>query len=626
MEGTPRRSFEFGRYRLDVEDRLLLRGADVIHLTPKAFDTLVLLVSRRGRLVSKDELIDALWPGTHVEENNLAQYVSLLRRTLADGLEGSAYIETVPRVGYRFVASVRETTGRWPDPGTAAPPPGPAPPAARRSHRGLFAAALVVVVLFALLLPLRAIVGRPALQSSVAVLPFETDSDELAQAGATLTVAADLIDRLAESGQGRVLPISSAYRFLGSSVAPAAAGRELGTGAVLSGHIRATGDLATSVSAQLTRSADGRVLWTGTFAAGGSIRDVEPGIAAAAAAALGWPPRAARRADGSTPRSFDARQAYVLGRYLWTTRSPENLFRSRTLLERAVALAPDQARFHAALADADAFDLAKWPQGEREARTALQLAGDFGQPHATLGFIRLFWQRDRKRADQEFATAIRLDPAYATAHEWFALSLAAFAESNGAYAEIEEARRLEPSSLPILADQCQIAYLSRDLERALAACDEAIRLDPAFAPAHVARLYVLEEAGRSAAALDEYARLCDVSRRSPCALLTAAGLLAGPHRENALPAFWRREIQLLERYPRTLTPPLRLAQDYARLGDKEGALAYLGRLADSADLDTLFVWSDPAFEALRDEPRFEAIAARIFAPRATASPSAQPLR
>jgi Tol biopolymer transport system component/DNA-binding winged helix-turn-helix (wHTH) protein len=101
------RLFEFGPYRLDVSERLLLRGSDILPLTPKAFDTLVLLVARSGRLVTKDELLQELWPDAHVEENNLAQNISLLRRTFKGDGNGSSYIETVPKVGYRFVREVR---------------------------------------------------------------------------------------------------------------------------------------------------------------------------------------------------------------------------------------------------------------------------------------------------------------------------------------------------------------------------------------------------------------------------------------------------------------------------------------------------------------------------------------
>jgi DNA-binding winged helix-turn-helix (wHTH) protein/tetratricopeptide (TPR) repeat protein len=101
--------YEFGAYRLDPADKSLVRDGAPVALTPKAFDTLVVLVDCHPRLVTKDELLARVWPGTFVEDNNLAQYVSLLRRTLADGAGADAVIETVPRRGYRFRLPVERT-------------------------------------------------------------------------------------------------------------------------------------------------------------------------------------------------------------------------------------------------------------------------------------------------------------------------------------------------------------------------------------------------------------------------------------------------------------------------------------------------------------------------------------
>lgn len=100
--------FEFGSFRLNPAERLLLREQVQVALPPKAFDALVVLVQNRGRLLGKDELLRAVWPGTFVEESNLAQHVSILRKALRDGEDGLQYIETVPRHGYRFIAEVRE--------------------------------------------------------------------------------------------------------------------------------------------------------------------------------------------------------------------------------------------------------------------------------------------------------------------------------------------------------------------------------------------------------------------------------------------------------------------------------------------------------------------------------------
>lgn len=103
-----KRLFEFGDFRLDPGERVLARNGERIALTPKAFETLVLLIQNSGHVLSKDELIKTLWPESFVEENNLTQQISQVRRALGESADGQSYIETVPKVGYRFTAQVRE--------------------------------------------------------------------------------------------------------------------------------------------------------------------------------------------------------------------------------------------------------------------------------------------------------------------------------------------------------------------------------------------------------------------------------------------------------------------------------------------------------------------------------------
>src|SRR5215510_11328775 len=106
MSYQPKPIYEFGPYRLDAAERLLSRDGEVVPLQPKAFDVLLALVERHGRLLEKDELMRAVWPDTVVEEVNLANNISILRKTLSEN--GERFIETAPKRGYRFVASVRE--------------------------------------------------------------------------------------------------------------------------------------------------------------------------------------------------------------------------------------------------------------------------------------------------------------------------------------------------------------------------------------------------------------------------------------------------------------------------------------------------------------------------------------
>ena len=100
--------YEFGQFRIDSVERLLLRGEETIPLTPKAIDTLLMLVANSGRVVEKDELMKSVWPDTFVEEGALARNVSALRKALSDDIEDFRYIETIPKRGYRFVAPVKD--------------------------------------------------------------------------------------------------------------------------------------------------------------------------------------------------------------------------------------------------------------------------------------------------------------------------------------------------------------------------------------------------------------------------------------------------------------------------------------------------------------------------------------
>src|ERR1700752_4255611 len=99
-------TYEFGRFRLMPAERILLREGEQVPLTPKVFDILITLVEKSGQVVEKDDLMKRVWPDTFVEEGNLTQNISLLRKALGDGIAGQQFIETIPRRGYRFVSPV----------------------------------------------------------------------------------------------------------------------------------------------------------------------------------------------------------------------------------------------------------------------------------------------------------------------------------------------------------------------------------------------------------------------------------------------------------------------------------------------------------------------------------------
>src|SRR5262249_14318296 len=175
--------YEFGPFRLDARERLLLREGESVPLTPKAFELLLALVEHHGHLLEKEELLRLVWPETFVEEANLSYNISLIRRALGGGENGERYIETVPKRGYRFVASVREQ-----EEADAAEPKAQTPHPARDASRQIkwMKPRLAFVISLAILL-LIGVVGaigfwsakrQPAAPGaaikSIAVLPFKS--------------------------------------------------------------------------------------------------------------------------------------------------------------------------------------------------------------------------------------------------------------------------------------------------------------------------------------------------------------------------------------------------------------------------------------------------------------------
>src|SRR5258708_357372 len=147
--------YEFGPFRLDPTERLLLRNNQTVPLAPKAFDTLLLLVENSGHLLTKDELMKHLWPETFVEEVNLAQNISAIRRVLDDKSGGTQYIETVPKGGYRFVGLVSVSQPAGPSAASAresdATPAPDARPVMAKSVRRLIVLGVAVAMALAVL-------------------------------------------------------------------------------------------------------------------------------------------------------------------------------------------------------------------------------------------------------------------------------------------------------------------------------------------------------------------------------------------------------------------------------------------------------------------------------------------
>src|SRR5215510_14560921 len=186
MNVLARPSFEFGPYRLDLLERILLRNGEAVPLAPKVFETLVLLVENGGHILEKDELLKKLWPDTFVEENNLAQNIFQLRKALENMSNGSRFIETIPKRGYRFTADLTRINSV--------------------AHTSLRAAPSSLIA-----------ANDPDIAiKSLAVLPFESLTNDESNEYLGLGMAHDTIIRLSGLRKLLVLPTRSVFKYAGS--------------------------------------------------------------------------------------------------------------------------------------------------------------------------------------------------------------------------------------------------------------------------------------------------------------------------------------------------------------------------------------------------------------------------
>src|SRR4029079_6184128 len=240
MDQQDNHSYEFGRFRLKVAERVLLREGELVPLTPKVFDILVTLVEHGGQVVSKDDLMKRVWPNTFVEEGNLTQNISLLRKALGETAGASQFIETVPRRGYRFVAKTSEPSGNGsgslsvPEPVVSIPNTANQSAGIKRTPIFVLVAGLVVVSIIAVVYFTSAgKAGNPSAIQSIAVLPFVDESSDPDAQYINDKIAESLINSLTRWPQLRVVPRGVVAGYKGQELVLRKVGHELNVQAVV---------------------------------------------------------------------------------------------------------------------------------------------------------------------------------------------------------------------------------------------------------------------------------------------------------------------------------------------------------------------------------------------------------
>lgn len=621
---------EFGEFRLDEKQCVLWRGLEPVPLTPKAFGVLLLLVRKTGEVISKDELMRTVWPGSFVEESNLTQTVFMLRKALGE-TPHQRYIVTLQGRGYRFVGDVKNVSAaRHPvDDGPADLGSGAAEQSEKRHYwklRLLLAGTLSVILGAGIFTYRRESGGRtvargPQARIMLAVLPFQNLTGDAGQEYFSDSMTEEMTTQLGNLNpqQLGVIARTSVMHYKGSQQQIEQIGRELGVQYVLEGSVRRDSGKV-RITAQLIRVSDQTHIWAQEYdrELGDLLllqEDIAHNISNEIPVAL-----AEHKADQFSPpaqlslQSYEAYDLYLKGQYFYNKRTLEGFERAIDYFQQAIAKDPNHARSYAGLADTyallRAYSGRPQPELMSKARTAalkaLALDESLPEAHTVLALIVQNYDWDWQTAEKEFRRAIELNPNYATGHHWYAEHLMWRGRFEAALQESERARQLDPLSLIIAADNGAILFFSRQYDQAIAKWRSVLEMDPDFSRAHLIIAAYIEKGMLAEALVDVQAHR--PLRDSPWywADLASIHTLSG-HKIQA-----QNELaHLLELNRRNPIDPLALAAVYTRLGNTDQALAWLEKAYVQHSDELITIKVNPVFDRFRNEDAFREVERKV---------------
>lgn len=642
MSGQIRHLYEFGPFRLDPEKPCLWRDGEPVSLTPKAVETLLVLVQQNGKLVEREHLMNAIWPDTFVEDGNLNFNVSMLRKALGTDETGEQYIQTVPRHGYRFSAKVREVAEEVPvlivEKHTRAQVvieerefptvdesqverPALTPMASPSRYQRVYTAGGVVALLVAIgtvawfvwprVVTQPSGIVTPAIQS-IAVLPLKSLRDEESDRTLSLGLTDTLVTRLGTLPSIVVLPVSNA------GVAPDSIeiGRKLKVDAVLEATLQRT-DSRLRINARLLRVGDGALIWSGSFDESETdLFKLQDALSLQITESLGarLNPREKELLTRRDTQNRGAFHAYWRGRFFLEKRNPEKAI---VEFQQAITLDKNYALAYTGLADAYVWQ-ASFTSNEdselyRKARIstdkALELDPNLADGYSSLGRIKHWYEWDWEGAEKSFRRAIELNPNSVNAHQFYSRLLTTLGRYDEGLTEIYKAQELDPRSADLGVP------LSGLLERR-GEFDEAIRVlrstldmdkDSRFARRGIANAYLLK---------GDYAQVIELGNQEfpnpkETDFAWASMLATAYHKTGQLAKateMRNRLKKLAEKDPKSL---FFLALHDTEIGRTDEAVAALRKCIELREERVVTTRDEPRFSALKDDPRFREILQKL---------------
>lgn len=664
MEPTAqRRTARFGVFEADFDSRQLTKSGFRIRLQDQPFQLLALLLEREGQVVSREELKEKLWPSdTFVEfDVGLNTAIKKLRAALSDAADNPRFVETVPRIGYRFVAPVslsRPAFGSTVDlevaarsaeessrglvstvaaPGATSRPevsPSDVAPASRRRSGLLAWAALALVLLttaFAIRMRFRsASAARSGSIQAIAVLPLLNVSSDSSQEYFADGMTDEIITDLAKLAGPKVISRTSAMQFKGTHKTIPEIARELHVGAVLEGSVERSGDRM-RVRVQLIDASTDQHLWAESYDRQVSdvlILEAELAQDIARQIEIRLTPQQQKNLAHNRTLNPQAFQDYLLGRHYWAMRTDESLEKAVEYFNRAIQEDPNDARSYAGLAQCyivlpmvTTFPQAEaYPKSRDAANKAVALDDSLAEAHLAIAEVRFYQDWDFAGAEKEFKKTLDLNPNYSTGHQWYGEFLSLMARNEESIRELQTALALDPLSAVIHLQFGNALRDARQYDRALDQYREALKVDPKFWPPFEAMHWAYRRQGKFMESIPPL-RTAAQSWDAKSDLVALVDQLPAEYSKGGRTGYLRHCVKIHEHYAR---PWFYLAVDYGALGDRENALVALNKSYENRDIELLLLLVDPDLDLLRSDPRFQELVRKVGYPQSSSARTATP--
>jgi TolB-like protein/DNA-binding winged helix-turn-helix (wHTH) protein/Tfp pilus assembly protein PilF len=637
------RIVRFGSFELDSQSGELRKHGLKIKLQQKPLRALKILIERSGEVVTREELQRSLWPeGVHVDfDHNLNTAVRKLRTALGDTASAPRYVATIERQGYRFLLPTQSIglTVETPEYVSEAPVAPLSPIAEAIPHTivsqgsafsgrpwmwiGVAAAFIVLIIVSLAVLWFRSSSHSSKTPSRflLAVLPFENLTGDPAQDYFSDGLTEEMIDQLGHASPQRfgVIARSSVMEYKDKKTSPLQhIGKELGVQYVLEGSVQREAQRV-RIATRLIQVNDRTQLWSREYDREltdllSVEREIAHEIADELTLTLARDHSHSAQSAVLSPAGYESYDLYLKGRYFWNKRNPEDLQQAVKCFQEAIAKNPQDARAYAGLADAYAmiggYNLAPalkvMPLARIAALRALQLNDSLAEAHTSLAIVAENYDWDWATAENEYRRAIQLNPNYATAHHWYAEFLAFQGRFDAAWQENETARRLDPLSLTIAADNAAIFYYSRQYDHAIEHFRSVLDLDPS-----VPRAYFIIAAYAQKGNYKEALGTLKNWRRVGDGPWTSAweAYIYGRAGDDAKAKAALRKLEIAMRNGETIPSMFVLA--YLGMNQPDRALSWLEKdYANHTNLPTGFK-VDPIYDPLRGDSRFQNLLRRV---------------